>query len=150
MPTTLLRGITGASRRASSSATRWPVNWIGVYSGSPGTTAISLPSTTPNRGASPVGNLAVSTAGAQRAGCGKLTDVDTVLAREEWARRESEHQARVDAFLAGHLDRGRRDERHPVEDFLFTYYSLRPAQLRRWHPGAGTALMDAAERAGWR
>jgi hypothetical protein len=76
--------------------------------------------------------------------------VDTVLAREEWARRESEHQARVDAFLAGHLDRGRRDERHPVEDFLFTYYSLRPAQLRRWHPGAGTALMDAAERAGWR
>jgi hypothetical protein len=76
--------------------------------------------------------------------------VDTVLAREEWARRESEHQARVDAFLAGHLDRARRDERHPVEDFLFTYYSLRPAQLRRWHPGAGTALMDAAERAGWR
>ena len=37
-----------------------------------------------------------------------------------------------------------------MHDFLFTYYSLRPAQLRRWHPGAGVALADAGERAGWR
>ncbi len=29
---------------------------------------------------------------------------------------------------------------HPVEDFLFTYYSQRPAALRRWHPGFGFAL----------
>ena len=27
-----------------------------------------------------------------------------------------------------------------MEDFLFTYYSHRPAKLRRWHPGAGIAL----------
>ena len=33
--------------------------------------------------------------------------------------------------------------RHPVDDFLFTYYSHRPAQLRRWHPGAGVMLRDA-------
>jgi len=32
---------------------------------------------------------------------------------------------------------------HPVEDFLFTYYSYRPAQLRRWHPGAAVVLVDA-------
>ena len=25
-------------------------------------------------------------------------------------------------------------------DFLFTYYSLRPRQLRVWHPGYGTVL----------
>ncbi|MDT7735809.1 MAG: hypothetical protein QOE12_2983, partial [Mycobacterium sp.] len=25
-------------------------------------------------------------------------------------------------------------------DFLFTYYSLRPGQLRCWHPGYGVAL----------
>jgi len=39
-----------------------------------------------------------------------------------------------------------------VEDFLFTYYRLTPAQLRRWHPGAGVRLEGAAmtERAGWR
>ena len=37
---------------------------------------------------------------------------------------------------------------HPVEDFLFTYYSLRPAALRRWHPGYGVALADGAPYAG--
>jgi hypothetical protein len=30
--------------------------------------------------------------------------------------------------------------KHPVHDFLFTYYSFRPAQLRRWSPGYGVAL----------
>jgi hypothetical protein len=42
----------------------------------------------------------------------------------------------VDALLAGHLERRRRGVKHPVEDFLFTYYSYRPAQLRRWRPDA--------------
>ena len=32
-----------------------------------------------------------------------------------------------------------------MEDFLFTYYSLRPGRLRRWHPGAGVTLLDAGE-----
>jgi len=32
-----------------------------------------------------------------------------------------------------------------VHDFLFTYYSHRPAQLRRWHPGFGVTLADAPE-----
>jgi hypothetical protein len=75
-----------------------------------------------------------------------------VLALEEWRPRESAHQARVDAMLAGHLDRAGRGEKHPVEDFLFTYYSLRPARLRRWHPGAGVALSGdgARERSAWR
>jgi hypothetical protein len=26
---------------------------------------------------------------------------------------------------------------HPVDDFLFTYYSFRPSWLSRWHPGIG-------------
>ena len=38
-----------------------------------------------------------------------------------------------------------RGERHPVLDFLFTYYSHRPARLLRWHPGPGVALADADE-----
>ena len=64
------------------------------------------------------------------------------------------------ARAAAHADPGRRLRRaapgaapggseHPVHDFLFTYYSQRPAQLRRWHPGYGVALAgDAAEYAG--
>ena len=41
----------------------------------------------------------------------------------------------------------RRDGiKHPVHDFLFTYYSQRPAALRRWHPGFGVGLADAGRR----
>ena len=36
--------------------------------------------------------------------------------------------------------------KHPVHDFLFTYYSFRPAQLRRWSPGYGVVLADARWR----
>ncbi|WP_446213103.1 3-methyladenine DNA glycosylase [Micromonospora sp. IBSANI012] len=61
----------------------------------------------------------------------------------EWQARRAAHVARVDAWLAPHLARRRSGGRHPVEDFLFTYYSHRPAQLRRWHPGAGVLLRDA-------
>ncbi|MGN9915151.1 3-methyladenine DNA glycosylase [Micromonospora palomenae] len=61
----------------------------------------------------------------------------------DWQARRAAHVARVDAWLAPHLARRRSGGRHPVEDFLFTYYSHRPAQLRRWHPGAGVLLRDA-------
>nr|WP_190249589.1 3-methyladenine DNA glycosylase [Dactylosporangium sucinum] len=57
------------------------------------------------------------------------------LARATWAARRVAHEARVDAWIEPHLARRRRGEKHPVEDFLFTYYSYRPAQLRRWFPG---------------
>jgi hypothetical protein len=63
-----------------------------------------------------------------------------VLDATEWHPRRAAHEARVDAWLAPHLARRQAGEKHPVEDFLFTYYSFRPAQLRRWHPGAGVVL----------
>jgi hypothetical protein len=61
----------------------------------------------------------------------------------DWQARRRAHEERVDAWLAPHLARRRAGEKHPVEDFLFTYYSYRPAQLRRWHPGAGVVLRGA-------
>ena len=54
----------------------------------------------------------------------------------------------MDRWVQPHLARRRRGESHPVEDFLFSYYSQRPAALRRWHPGFGVALEDAAEHLG--
>jgi hypothetical protein len=69
--------------------------------------------------------------------------VTDVLAAERWCARRAAHERRVDAWLQPHLARRRRGVPHPVEDFLFSYYSYRPAQLRRWHPGAGTVLADA-------
>jgi hypothetical protein len=37
---------------------------------------------------------------------------------------------------------------HPVHDFLFTYYSQRPAGLRRWHPGFGRVLAGGSSYLG--
>lgn len=54
--------------------------------------------------------------------------------------RRAAHELRVDALLGDHLERRRRGLKHPVRDFLFTYYSYRPGQLRRWFPGLGVAL----------
>ncbi len=66
-----------------------------------------------------------------------------VLDEATWRARAADHAARVDAFVAPHLARRRDGVKHPVHDFLFTYYSQRPAQLRRWHPGYGVALVGA-------
>lgn len=64
--------------------------------------------------------------------------------------REKAHQERADALTAEHRYRAARGEKHPVWDFLFTYYAYKPAQLRRWHPGARVELADAPERVEWR
>ena len=73
-----------------------------------------------------------------------------MLAVEEWAARAAAHEARVDAWTAPHRERRRRGEAHPVQDFLFTYYSETPGRLRRWHPGPGVALEPPAPHADWR
>ena len=75
-----------------------------------------------------------------------------VLDAEVWCAREQAHADRADSLTAGHRVRVARGERHPIEDFLFTSYSYSPSLLRRWHPGAGVELADAATspRAEWR
>ncbi|WP_322408973.1 3-methyladenine DNA glycosylase [Microbacterium invictum] len=75
-----------------------------------------------------------------------------LLERPEWSARERIHRERAQDLTAAHRARARRGEKHPVEDFLFTYYSYKPAILSRWHPGAAVDLADASRepRAGWR
>lgn len=75
-----------------------------------------------------------------------------VLPRHEWLRLAEEHAERADTLTAAHRERAARGEKHPVWDFLHTYYGYKPSLLRRWHPGAGVELADAADdaRAGWR
>ncbi|WP_460749857.1 3-methyladenine DNA glycosylase [Nocardiopsis oceani] len=77
---------------------------------------------------------------------GTSTEPLTGLAETEWRGRAEQHAQRVDALVGDHLRRRRAGERHPVEDFLFTYYNLKPAQLRRWHPGAGSVLLGEGAR----
>jgi hypothetical protein len=71
------------------------------------------------------------------------------LTGEQWRPLEAAHHARVDTVTAAHLSRRQDARRHPVEDFLFSYYMFSPAKLRRWHPGPDVALEGADERAGW-
>jgi hypothetical protein len=58
-----------------------------------------------------------------------------ILQPEVWQARQSAHEARVRAWTDPHQARAKRREKHPVYDFLFSYYSFRPSWLRRWHPG---------------
>ncbi|MGH3356404.1 MAG: 3-methyladenine DNA glycosylase [Nocardioidaceae bacterium] len=74
------------------------------------------------------------------------TTLPLVLGTAEWKRREQAHHARVDRLLSAHLARRRAGEAHPVEDFLFSYYSFRPSALRRWNPGPGVLLEGHPEQ----
>jgi hypothetical protein len=71
-----------------------------------------------------------------------------VLDGPVWRARADAHRARVGRWTVPHRERRRRGEAHPVLDFLFTYYSHRPAALEQWHPGPGVALRDADGLAG--
>jgi hypothetical protein len=63
-----------------------------------------------------------------------------------WQRLRAQHVERVAPWIDPRLRRRSRGEHHPIDDFLFDYYAWRPAQLARWHPGAGVVLTgDVAE-----
>ncbi|GAA4678682.1 hypothetical protein GCM10023215_09520 [Pseudonocardia yuanmonensis] len=76
------------------------------------------------------------------------------LREEEWRTRAAAHRARMERWTLPHRERRRRREPHPVQDFLFTYYSLRPARLEQWQPGPGVRLLgevrEFADRPGYR
>jgi hypothetical protein len=69
-----------------------------------------------------------------------MEDKETVLTHSTWKRRADLHQRRVRPWIEPYLDQKSRQAKHPVYDFLFQYYSFRPAQLARWSPGPGVAL----------
>jgi hypothetical protein len=62
------------------------------------------------------------------------------LDAKQWTARADDYAVRVEAFVAPHIERAQAGESHPVWDFLFSHYSLRPGQLRSWHPGYGVLL----------
>lgn len=67
----------------------------------------------------------------------------TVLAATGWKERAEAHRAAVADELAEVIWRRDRSLKHPVDDFLFHYYNLRPSHLAQWHPGVGVWLEDA-------
>lgn len=75
-----------------------------------------------------------------------------MIPEQEHRERAAAHQAEVDRLTEDFLTRRHAGIKHPVEDFLFTYYSHSPGKLSRWHPGVGFALEGAqdTDRASWR
>jgi hypothetical protein len=69
-----------------------------------------------------------------------------VLSEAEWRDRRSAHERRVRVWTDPHQVRTSRGEKHPVYDFLFSYYAFRPAWLRRWHPGPDVLLLGDGSR----
>lgn len=63
---------------------------------------------------------------------------EPALEAEQWQARAAAYRRRVDDFLDPRLRQIAAGD--PVPKFLFSYYSLRPAQLRAWNPGYGVPL----------
>ncbi|MBT0568211.1 3-methyladenine DNA glycosylase [Williamsia sp. CHRR-6] len=68
----------------------------------------------------------------------------TTLSAREVSQRTDAHVARVAELLGQHPQTTPAGEPHPVWQFLFRYYSHKPSQLRRWHPGHGIAIATPA------
>jgi hypothetical protein len=70
---------------------------------------------------------------------------DTQLTRHEWHTRRDRHLIRVSAMAEAFVQRRSRGEKHPVHDFLFTYYNFSPAKLKRWLAPLGTSMAVTGE-----
>jgi hypothetical protein len=73
-----------------------------------------------------------------------------VLPAEQWRSRAESHRQRISAYTEPLKELHSAGIRHPVHDFLFSYYSLTPGALERWHPGAGVVLAAEPDDAGRR
>jgi len=68
------------------------------------------------------------------------------LTSREWLELKKNHESEVDQLLNEYLTKRSKHIKNPVMDFLFEYYSFRPAQLKRWSPGFGTAIVYHIEK----
>ncbi len=67
------------------------------------------------------------------------------MSPHDWQRSRDSHRSRMFPWVEAHRQRAARGDKHPVYDFLFTYYSQRPAHLLRWSPGVEVELVDAVK-----
>ena len=68
-----------------------------------------------------------------------------LLSADTWHLLRDKHRSIVNPWIEPRLERRARQEKHPVDDFLFEYYPISPKKLRNWHPGFGLALEATAE-----
>ncbi|MDO4908579.1 MAG: 3-methyladenine DNA glycosylase [Corynebacterium sp.] len=74
----------------------------------------------------------------------------TIYTATEAESRAQAHAARVDHYTHDHLIRRSHGEKHPVFDFLFEYYPIKPAQMAKWHPGLGNSIEAPEDHSTWK
>ncbi|MDH4451581.1 MAG: hypothetical protein QE570_00185 [Verrucomicrobiota bacterium] len=78
---------------------------------------------------------------------------EVIWSRAKWLSLAEAHHQRVSAHADAFVDRRSRGAKHPVHDFLFTYYSFAPAKLKQWVPPHGVSLevsaTDLESRSWW-
>ena len=70
-----------------------------------------------------------------------------IYTEQEWTERSQAHLQRAEQRLERYRNPGTK---HPIYDFLFAYYPVRPTHLKSWHPGFGAALAGDPPHAQWR
>ena len=66
----------------------------------------------------------------------------STLNQSEWRARSAKHRERLAPFAEERLARQAAHIKHPVNDFLFEYFTYRPAELLRWSPGSDVLLEE--------
>lgn len=72
------------------------------------------------------------------------------LPKDEWLRAKNSFTEQLSPFISYHRDIREKGLKHPVYDFLFSYYSFSRGQLLRWSPGASVGLeADSINELDW-
>lgn len=69
----------------------------------------------------------------------------SVLTHSEWQARRRAYLEEVTPFVERRRYRRSRGLKHPIEDFIWEYYSLKGSRLLKWHPEPGTELEGGSE-----
>jgi len=75
----------------------------------------------------------------------KTAVLPTLLTASEWRSRAELHLQRAERWTLPCRERRTRGVPHPIDDFLFTYYSYSFAKLEFWHPPLGEVLELAGD-----
>ncbi len=69
-----------------------------------------------------------------------LTRLNDIISTATWTARAAAHAALMAPWADAFVQRRSRGEKHPVHDFLFTYYNFSPAKLKQWLPALNERL----------
>jgi hypothetical protein len=73
-----------------------------------------------------------------------MTMPDQTWTAPQWKARRAANLARVQPLADAFVQRRSLGEKHPVYDFLFTYYTFSAAKLKQWLPPLGVGIEVSA------